>query len=546
MSLALEDTVAHLVVAEGAGHQRAAPRTTRTTSRSTWLAWTTLIALVFAAWAAGIGHRAIVNPGGWPLTARFLRAATQPELSSTFVSKTIRASATTIAYAVLATAVSIVIGVAGGIVLSRRTLSRRIRRDRPHVGFRVARLVAAVPRGIHEAVWALLLLSVIGRDPLVAILAIGIPYGAITAKVYADLIDETSARQHRTLRAGGANRLQALLYATLPATAGDLIGYAFYRFECSIRAAVVLGMVGVGGLGFQLSQSFQGLAYGEMWTSIYALIILGALAEWWSARVRRGRDATRRHSLMAGVVFVVVAWWYLRPGLGALWSVRTRTRLVRWGRESLPPQLPRHGANELWHAIVVTVHMSFLAIAIAVALAAPLALIGARVGTGHGVAQRAVGLLARTLALFSRSIPPTVWALLALFVFFPGVVPGALALGVYTAGVLVRLFAEALEHADDRPRATLVAAGAGRLSAFAYGTVPSLAPRWATYSLYRWEVAARDAAVVGVVGVAGLGRLLAEQTAGFAYPRMTATIIALIVVTVFVDLVSSVVRNTLR
>lgn len=99
---------------------------------------------------------------------------------------------------------------------------------------------------------------------------------------------------------------------------------------------------------------------------------------------------------------------------------------------------------------------------------------------------------------------------------------------------------------DDRPRLTLHAAGSGPLAAFAYGKAPALRSRWAAYSLYRWEVAARDAAVVGVVGVAGLGRLLAEQTAGFAYPRMLTTVLALVVVTVFVDTISSFIRSALR
>jgi len=50
-----------------------------------------------------------------------------------------------------------------------------------------------LPRGVHEAVWGLFLVMVLGRDPMVGVLAIAIPFGAITAKVYAEMIDESAA-----------------------------------------------------------------------------------------------------------------------------------------------------------------------------------------------------------------------------------------------------------------------------------------------------------------------------------------------------------------
>lgn len=73
-----------------------------------------------------------------------------------------------------------------------------------------------VPRGLHEAVWALILLSVLGRNPLVVVLGIGIPFGAITAKVVAEMIDDAGAAPFLALRAAGATRPAALAYGVLP------------------------------------------------------------------------------------------------------------------------------------------------------------------------------------------------------------------------------------------------------------------------------------------------------------------------------------------
>ena len=495
--------------------------------------------MVFGAWPAEV-----LNPGGWPLVAKFARAALRPELSGQFLRRTASATLTTVAYASLGTALSVVIGSVGGLALARTTWRRRLAVGSVRRRFSPGRAALALPRGIHEAVWGLFLVNVLGRNPLVGVLAIALPYGAITTKVYADLIDETAAEEHRSLRSAGASRLGALVYGVLPATGPDLVSYAFYRFECSIRAAVVLGMIGAGGLGFQLSQSFQGLAYGEMWTSIYVLVGLGLAAEGWSWAVRRRRHpAVGRATLVVGLLLVAVSWWHLRVSPATLVAPRTRELLARLGGDLWPPRLPAGGWRALFDASLATLQMSLLTILFAWVLAVPVALVSARGSWVGGPVAMVVSFLARALALVARSIPPTVWALLVLFVVFPGVLPGALALGIYTFGVLTRLLGEVVENADARARVGLVAAGSGRLAAFAYGSMPEVAPRWAVFGLYRWEVAAREAAVVGIVGAGGLGRLLAQQTAAFDYRAMGTTIASLILVTLVVDLVSSRLRR---
>ena len=81
---------------------------------------------------------------------------------------------------------------------------------------------------------------------------------------------------------------------------------------------------------------------------------------------------------------------------------------------------------------------------------------------------------------------------------------------------------------------------------FAVATLPLSIGRLCSYSLYRWEVVARETVIVGVVGAGGLGRLLEQQRAAFDYSGMLATVIALLVVSAFVDMVSSAVRRSLR
>jgi phosphonate transport system permease protein len=136
--------------------------------------------------------------------------------------------------------------------------------------------------------------------------------------------------------------------------------------------------------------------------------------------------------------------------------------------------------------------------------------------------------------------------LLLLFILFPGILPGALALGIYTLGVLGRLLAEVVENLDQRPLDALKAQGASKAGVFMYGALPPMFPRFVSYFLYRWEEIIRATVVVGLVGAGGLGRSLTEQLSGFNYPAVLATLLVFILITFIVDLVSQSARKTLR
>ena len=136
-------------------------------------------------------------------------------------------------------------------------------------------------------------------------------------------------------------------------------------------------------------------------------------------------------------------------------------------------------------------------------------------GKAHKILSAAILVLTRGLLLVLRSIPAPIWALLLLFVFFPGILPGAIALGLYTLGVLGRLVAESVENLDERPLSALKGAGTSSGQVFSYGVLPMTYPRYLGYTFYRWEEAIRATIVVGLVGAGGLGRLLTEELSSF-------------------------------
>ncbi|NBW47211.1 MAG: ABC transporter permease subunit, partial [Betaproteobacteria bacterium] len=112
---------------------------------------------------------------------------------------------------------------------------------------------------------------------------------------------------------------------------------------------------------------------------------------------------------------------------------------------------------------------------------------------------------------------------------------GTLALAFHTAGVLGRLFAEAIENAPPGPGEALRRLGVGRLAVVAYATLPQVLPQLMSYTLYRWENNIRAAAVLGVVGAGGLGQLLAFHMGLFQMGK-TATILgAMLLMVAVVD-----------
>jgi phosphonate transport system permease protein len=519
-----------------------------------WWSGVGLVLLIASLGALAWTPGPLVRPEGFTLVTDFLGAATTPSTDGAFLAVVGSAAVTTVAYAVLGTVVSVVLGFVGGILSSevwwlegRHGAARR----RATAGWIAVRGTLVLPRAIHEVIWGLVFLSVLGLTPLVAVLAIGIPFGAVTAKVFSELLDESPRRPYRAALAAGTPRAIALLHTLLPVAWSDLLSYGFYRFECAIRSAAILGLIGAGGLGFQLALSLQTLNYREVWTVLYALIVLSAATDVWSSAVRRRRasgarpgNPVIRGSLVAALVLGLFSLWWVQLDLSVLVAADTWRLAGQIVTDAWPPTLDVP-VSELVVAALITVAMSVLAIVLAVAGGAVLAFPAA--STGAPTIGRRVRVVAtRAVLIVLRALPPPVWALLFLFVMAPGLLPGAMALGVYTLGILGRLMAESVENLERRPQQALQAAGASGAAVSVYAVVPAVAPRFVAFGLYRWEVTIRETVVVGVVGAGGLGLLLNDQLTSFDYAASLTTLAVVVVLTALVDATSAGVRRSVR
>jgi phosphonate transport system permease protein len=151
----------------------------------------------------------------------------------------------------------------------------------------VTRSIIVFARSIHELMWAMLFLSAMGLNTLTAILAIAIPFTGVFAKVFSEIIDESSRDAARALRSLGATPIQVFLFGLLPRALPDMTAYACYRLECGIRSSAVMGFFGIMTLGYHLQPAFDEQHYGEVWTYLYALLLLVVLVDLWSSAMRR-------------------------------------------------------------------------------------------------------------------------------------------------------------------------------------------------------------------------------------------------------------------
>jgi phosphonate transport system permease protein len=149
------------------------------------------------------------------------------------------------------------------------------------------RSVLMVLRAIPEIVWALVFVRALGLGPAAGVLALAITYGGMLGKVYAEVLESTDTRPARALLESGSGRLAALVYGLLPNCAQELISYTVYRWECAVRASVVMGFVGAGGLGQLMDQSMKMLNGGEASSILLVFLVLVLLADALSNALRR-------------------------------------------------------------------------------------------------------------------------------------------------------------------------------------------------------------------------------------------------------------------
>ena len=176
------------------------------------------------------------------------------------------------------------LGVIGAIPVSFLA-ARNLNRNR--VVYQAVRQMLNVARSINELILALVFVSAVGLGPFPGVLALALHGIGMVGKFFAESIEEIDDGPLEALRATGARPLQVIVFGVLPQVITAWIATVLYRFEVNLRQATVLGMVGAGGLGFELVSSLKLFKYQDTATCIVVVTLMVVVADTISSRLRQ-------------------------------------------------------------------------------------------------------------------------------------------------------------------------------------------------------------------------------------------------------------------
>jgi phosphonate transport system permease protein len=227
---------------------------------------------------------ALFRPDNASVMGGFLAGFWPPAHDASFLQLLWQATLETLAIATAGMCLALLIAMPCALLASRAlSLSALPRGGRPAWWAQALRWpvrgLLIVLRSVPEIVWALLFVRAVGRGPTAGVLAIAITYSGMLGKVYAEIFESVDPRPTRALLGAGSGRLAAFAYGVLPNAASEMLSYTVYRWECAVRASVVMGFVGAGGLGQQIDLSLRMFAGGEVASMLLTFLVLVLLAD---------------------------------------------------------------------------------------------------------------------------------------------------------------------------------------------------------------------------------------------------------------------------
>lgn len=196
---------------------------------------------------------------------------------------------------------------------------------------------------------------------------------------------------------------------------------------------------------------------------------------------------------------------------------------------------------DLLHLTALTVGLVLTGTLLAAVLSVPVAYLSAA-NTTPGPAWRAFG---RFVGVLARSVPDVVLAMVFALTFSLGSLPGILAIGIHSVGMISKMFADAIEQIDEGPRLAIRAAGGTKLQEFTSGVLPQVLPSWVATVLHRNDINLRGSVILGYVGVAGLGLEMSYAFKALDYSLGLGIAVVIFALCVAMEIVSSVVRRAL-
>ena len=191
----------------------------------------------------------------------------------------LKAMGETLAIAFLGTLIAAVLAAPLALLAAENTT--------PHglVRFVVRRLLDVI-RGIDTLIWALVFVGVVGLGPFAGILAIAVSDTGGFGKLFSEAIEATRGRERETIVASGGTNWLGIRFGVLPQVLPIIAGQILYFFESNTRSATIIGIVGAGGIGLQLSEQIRTYDFDQVAFSVLMILVAVAAIDWVSGKLR--------------------------------------------------------------------------------------------------------------------------------------------------------------------------------------------------------------------------------------------------------------------
>lgn len=239
---------------------------------------TGLLGLAVLGWAAEGAQVSFSELAkGMPWIGDFLSRMLPPNWA--FAAKLVAPAIETVQIAIWGTLLAVVLAVPVCFFAARNLTPNM-------VVYQLTRQVFNVTRGVNEIILALIFVAAVGLGPFPGVLALAVHGAGMLGKFFSESIEEIDQGPIEALRSTGAGPIQTIIFGVLPQVVTAWIAVVLYRFETNLRQATVLGMVGAGGIGFELVGSMKLFQYQDTATCIAVIVAMVMVADYISTRLR--------------------------------------------------------------------------------------------------------------------------------------------------------------------------------------------------------------------------------------------------------------------
>lgn len=410
-------------------------------------------------------------------------------------------------------------------------------------------------RTIPSLIWAAILVSIFSIGKFSGILALSIIAFLMSLKLFREYIESINANQLNSIKSVGASPIEVLRYCILPNMTGMSVSVFFIVFETNIRSATVLGLVGAGGVGQIIWRDLNHLRYDNLATIILMLFATILLIDLLSFMVRkflkeysssyRSLEHYRKHKILKSVLIPVFFAMLMVAVVNSL-NISLERLVVGYQQGSQIVFRMIQVDFSYYPRLFEGIFESLLIAVFATIVGGISAMVLSYFATYNLGPGKIVTLVTKALINIMRTFPPIIMAIIFFRGVGPGPLAGALALSIYTTGVLTKMYSEVLENMQGNVKESILVTGATKLEAYRHGMVPQTFSNFTSLLLYRMESNIRNSTILGIIGAGGIGTALTMNINWRNWEQVGLLLLGVSIMIILIDRLSNCIRQKVK